>query len=337
MFNKFKGVVLFLKILVTLVLSRGQGCIIHDIARKYKDINVSDLRKLEKLHIKRNKSQPDINFLINCKTFGAFTKFIYINIRNIDESDTLCLKKKLRNNAIHKRISERNSFDKKIRNIETTIRSKVNTIDWLIIKRLLFRNIKKSERSIITIHENKSRNLTKNRSNPFRHEEVLKNDADKPTLKTQLSNVQNYQPSRSTLIKHRILKKLRNDKETVILRPDKGSGVVVLNRTDYEKSNKNLRNQKTKFKKLSEDVTIKREPKLQRFLRTLKNNKCLDDVEYGRIYPSSSSPAKIYGSPKMLKPFDANSPLNFRPIVFPLALTITIFPNIFVNSFLLIY
>ena len=165
----------------------------------------------------------------------------------------------------------------------------------------------------------------------------MKNDADKPTLKTQLSNVQNYQPSKSTLIKHRILKKLRNDKETVILRPGKGSGVVVLNRTYYEKSNKNLINEKTKFKELSEDVTIKREPKLQRFLRTLKNNKCLDDVEYERIYPSSSSPAKIYGSPKMLKPFDSNSPLNFRSIVFPLALTITIFPNIFVNSFLLIY
>ena len=62
MSNKFKGVVLFLKILVTLVLSRGYGCIIHDIARKYKDINVSDLRNLEKLHIRRNKSQLDINF-----------------------------------------------------------------------------------------------------------------------------------------------------------------------------------------------------------------------------------------------------------------------------------
>ena len=46
----------FLKILVTLVLLRGYGCIIHNIARKYKDINVSDLDKLEKLHIKRNKS-----------------------------------------------------------------------------------------------------------------------------------------------------------------------------------------------------------------------------------------------------------------------------------------
>ena len=95
------------------------------------------------------------------------------------------------------------------------------------------------------------------------------------------------------------------------MRSDKGSDVVVLNRRDYEKSIKNLVNDKTKFKELSEDVTIKQESKLQRFLRTLKNNKCLDDVEYEKTYPSDSSPAKIYGSPKMHKPFDS----NFLPIV----------------------
>ena len=47
----------------------------------------------------------------------------------------------------------------------------------------------------------------------------------------------------------------------------------------------------------------------------MKNNKCLDDSEYEKIYPSGSSPAKIYGSPKMYKPFDSNSPPNIRPIV----------------------
>ena len=114
---------------MTLVLSRGYGYIIHGISRKYKDINVSDLRRLEKLHIKQNKWQLNINFLINCKTFCVFPKFIYVNIRNIYEHDTLCLKRKLRNNAIHKRIRERNSFDKNIRNIKTTIKSKRNTID----------------------------------------------------------------------------------------------------------------------------------------------------------------------------------------------------------------
>ena len=150
--------------------------------------------------------------------------------------------------------------------------------------------------------------------------EDLKNDADKPTLKTQLSHlansyVHNYQPSRSTLIKYCILKKLRNDKEIVILRPDKGSGGVVLNRRDYEKSIKNLINDKTKFKELTEDVTIKQESKLQRFLRTLKNNECLNDIEYEKNYPSISSPPKIYGSPKMHKLFGSNSLPKFRTIV----------------------
>ena len=60
-----------------------------------------------------------MHFLINCKTFGVFPKFIYVQIRNIDEYDTLCLKRNMRNNAILKRIRERNDFDKKIRNIET--------------------------------------------------------------------------------------------------------------------------------------------------------------------------------------------------------------------------
>ena len=115
-------------------------------------------------------------------------------------------------------------------------------------------------------------------------QEDLKNDADKLTLKYQLSQfanayICNYQPSRSALTTRSILKKFRNDKEIVILRPDKGSSVVVLNRRDYEKSIKNLTNDKTKSKKLSEDVTIKRESKLQRFLRTLTNNKCLENLE----------------------------------------------------------
>ena len=45
---------------------------------------------------------------------------------------------------------------------------------------------------------------------------------------------------------------IKRSKEFV--RSDKGSGVVVLNRRDYEKSIKNLINDKTKFKELTEDV-----------------------------------------------------------------------------------
>ena len=63
--------------------------------------------------------------------------------------------------------------------------------------------------------------------------ENLKTEIDKPALKLELSHfansyVHNYKPSRSTLRKHGILKKLKNNKSIVILRPDKGNGVVVL-------------------------------------------------------------------------------------------------------------
>ena len=63
--------------------------------------------------------------------------------------------------------------------------------------------------------------------------ENLKYKIDKPALKSELlhlanSYVHNYKPARSTLRKHEILKKLKNDKSIVILPPDKGNGVAVV-------------------------------------------------------------------------------------------------------------
>ena len=103
---KLKSVVLFLKILVNLVLSPNFGGIIHDIAQK--------------LHIKRNKAQLDINFLSNCKNSGVFPKFI-VHLLNVDKKDMYEIKKKLRNNAIHKQIRERN-----MENMELQIKHNVN-------------------------------------------------------------------------------------------------------------------------------------------------------------------------------------------------------------------
>lgn len=62
-----------------------------------------------------------------------------------------------------------------------------------------------------------------------------KYEIDTPALKSGLSHLansylHNYKPSRSILIKHGTLKKLKNDRSIVILRPDKGNGVMVLDR-----------------------------------------------------------------------------------------------------------
>ena len=56
----------------------------------------------------------------------------------------------------------------------------------------------------------------------------------------------------------------------VILRPDKGNGVVILDRVEYDKSLFKIINDTTKFRVLTSDPTLTREGKLQRYLRELK-------------------------------------------------------------------
>ena len=58
------------------------------------------------------------------------------------------------------------------------------------------------------------------------------------TLKTDISYLtnnyySNYYPSLNTLKKHKILDKLRRNKDIVTIRPDKGNGVVVMDRNIY--------------------------------------------------------------------------------------------------------
>ena len=97
--------------------------------------------------------------LVKCKTFGFCPKFIYV-IFGIWMGMTLYVKK-LGNNAIYKRILERNVFDKKVKNIKRTIRSNVNTIDYLIIKKSIFRYVKRSEQYIFMTHEKELTKLNK--------------------------------------------------------------------------------------------------------------------------------------------------------------------------------
>ena len=64
---------------------------------------------------------------------------------------------------------------------------------------------------------------------------------------------------------------LANNNDIVILRPDKGSWTVILNRDDYIKKLFDIISDTSKFKKLPADPTLVREGQLQRFLSKLKN------------------------------------------------------------------
>ena len=51
--------------------------------------------------------------------------------------------------------------------------------------------------------------------------------------------------------------------------------------------------------KLHGDPTLKGEASLQCFLRKLKQKNFFNEIEYDKLHPSGSAPARIYGTPKM--------------------------------------
>ena len=125
----------------------------------------------------------------------------------------------------------------------------------------------------------------------------------------------NYKPSPRILRQHRVLRNLRKNKDIVITKPDKGNGVVILDRKLYDNAIQELISDTSKFEKLNEDPTLKREASLQPSLRKLKQKNFFNENEYDKLYPSGSAPARIYGTPKMHKFSPSDSFPKLRPIV----------------------
>ena len=103
----------------------------------------------------------------------------------------------------------------------------------------------------------------------------LKSEETKSQIKAHLSYLANsyfynYKPSPRILRQHRVLRNLRKNKDIVITKPDKGNGVVILDRKLYHNAIQKIISDTSKFEKLNEDPTFKREGSLQSFLRKLK-------------------------------------------------------------------
>ena len=110
----------------------------------------------------------------------------------------------------------------------------------------------------------------------------LNDDRKSRQLKATILNLANvyrssYKPTQNTLRKHGILKKLRTRKDIVIVRPDKGNGVVILDRDIYDRKILEIINDTAKFKKLKDNPTLTREGQLQRFLRKTKDKNLFDE------------------------------------------------------------
>ena len=138
----------------------------------------------------------------------------------------------------------------------------------------------------------------------------LKSEKTKSQIKAHLwylanSYFYNYKPSPRILRQHRVLRNLRKNKDIVITKPDKGNGVLILDRRLHNNAIEEILLDTSKFEKLNKEPTLKRETSLQRFLRKLKEKNFFNEIECNKLYPAGSAPARIYGTPKIHK-FSSN-------------------------------
>ena len=102
-------------------------------------------------------------------------------------------------------------------------------------------------------------------------------------------------------------------KELVILKPDKGNGVVLVQTIDYYNAVENLFTDSSKFKQIYNGPTPTRLTSLQRYLKQLNKRGELPDAVYNTIRPKHAKIARAHGLPKVHKAFDDVPP--FRPII----------------------
>ena len=143
---------------------------------------------------------------------------------------------------------------------------------------------------------------------------VLPNE-DKDELKTKLRNICNkYVKTKIPKEKQTVVDALTKRDDIILLKQDKGKGIVILDKSTYTNKCLELLNS-TQFKRLDKDPTRPTERKLQSMLRKIKPN--LPDNMYRQLYPTGSSPGKFYGLAKVhkLNQGDGVEKLPLRPII----------------------
>ena len=111
------------------------------------------------------------------------------------------------------------------------------------------------------------------------------------------------------------LKTLAEDKTILITRPDKGRGIVILNREDYIYKVNKILSDATTFQETQQEPTIKHENQLNSKLLELKNGGFITPEEYNYARSRGAQPARLYGLPKIHKKLDTDGVIPIRPIV----------------------
>ena len=101
------------------------------------------------------------------------------------------------------------------------------------------------------------------------------------------------------------IKSLRSNDKIIISKPDKDSGVVILNKSDYITKMNLILNDASKFQQIgpadTNDNTAKIEAKIQRRLLQLSNGGVMHESVYKEIRPTGSLRPRLYSLPKVHK------------------------------------
>ena len=146
---------------------------------------------------------------------------------------------------------------------------------------------------------------------------MIKNDSDdqKCQLKTKLQIAcEKYNRVKVPFKYREMINKLSNKSNIILLRQDKGRGIVVIDRKKCTENCMDMLNTK-QFCKLDKDPTKTIKAKIQRPVRKTKDH--LSTSEYRTLYPSGPAPGKFYGTGKKHKiPVNRTvDDLRLRPIM----------------------
>ena len=101
-----------------------------------------------------------------------------------------------------------------------------------------------------------------------------------------------------------LLRRFASDKSLVITRPDKGRGVVILDRPSYVEKMETIVSDHSKFSIVTDPIlkTIRQvEDKINRLLTKLKSLGMISGELYKQLFVSGSTPGILYGLPKIHK------------------------------------
>jgi hypothetical protein len=108
------------------------------------------------------------------------------------------------------------------------------------------------------------------------------------------------------------LNKLKRNPDVMLLRPDKGSGVIVMDRANNLRKFEGIFSNNDKFliDKKQEDASGKVTTSLSKLLNKLKTRGVISPEQHRRLLPQGASPPRMYGLPKVHK-----DGCHVRPIV----------------------